>query len=266
MNKMLVAIFDDESTAYEGLSALTDLHNRGDITLYAAAVISKDSSGRINVERAADEGPIGTALGTLTGSLVGLLGGPVGVVAGAAAGGLTGNLYDLNKSGVDVEFVDDVAEVLLPGRVAVIADIEETWTTPVNTKIHQLGGLVFRRERSQVVEDQLARESAAFNAELDQLDAELAQASAENKAAVKEQIDAVKKKIETTRAKSKARIEQLKTETDAKVSSLKEQIKKGTSEQKANIEKNMADLKADLEARNAKLKKAGELAKQAIVG
>jgi uncharacterized membrane protein len=266
MNKMFVAVFNDEPTAYEGLDALKDLHADGDITLYASSVIVKDPSGAVSVKQSADEGPVGTALGTLTGSMVGLLGGPVGVAAGMSLGALSGAIYDLNKSGVDVEFVDDVSEVLLPGRAAVIADIDETWTTPVNHRIHLLGGIVFRRERSQVVEDQITRENAEFEAELDQLDQELAQAGADNKAAVQKQIDEVKKKIQATHAKSKARIEQLKTETDAKVAVLKEQAKTATADQKANIEKNAADLKEDTETRHVKLKQAAALTKQAMIG
>ena len=43
MNKMLVAVFDTEPAAYEGLNALTELHADGDITLYATAVLVKDS-------------------------------------------------------------------------------------------------------------------------------------------------------------------------------------------------------------------------------
>ena len=119
MNKMLVAVFNNETAAYQGLSALKDLHKDGDISLYATAVVAKDRLGAVSVKQTADEGPVGTALGMLTGSMVGLLGGPVGMAAGATAGGLTGVLYDLNKTGVDVDFVDEVSKVLLPGKAAV---------------------------------------------------------------------------------------------------------------------------------------------------
>ena len=83
MNKMLVAVFESENKAYEGLSALKDLHYNGDITLYATAVVSKNEKGELHLNTAADQGPIGTATGLLTGSLIGLLGGPIGFVVGA---------------------------------------------------------------------------------------------------------------------------------------------------------------------------------------
>ena len=44
-NEILVWVFDSEPTAFEGLTALKDLHRDGDITLYASAVIAKDPSG-----------------------------------------------------------------------------------------------------------------------------------------------------------------------------------------------------------------------------
>ena len=53
MNKMLVAVFDTEPAAYEGLNALKQLHADGDITLYATAVLAKDSSGAVSVNRLA---------------------------------------------------------------------------------------------------------------------------------------------------------------------------------------------------------------------
>ncbi len=90
MNKMLVAVFETESAAFEGLSALKDLHRDGDVTLYASAVIVKDKTGKINLKQAAEDGPVGTALGLLSGSLIGILGGPAGLAIGAAAGGLAG--------------------------------------------------------------------------------------------------------------------------------------------------------------------------------
>jgi uncharacterized membrane protein len=98
MDKMLVAVFDTETAAFKGLSALKDLHRQGDLTLYASAVIVKDKTGAINVKQAAEDGPVGTALGFLTGGLVGVLGGPAGLALGASLGGLTGFLFDLDRN------------------------------------------------------------------------------------------------------------------------------------------------------------------------
>lgn len=63
MNKMLVPVFDTEPAAYEGLSALQDLHSRGSIALYATGVITKDDSGSVLLKQADDRGPVRTVLG-----------------------------------------------------------------------------------------------------------------------------------------------------------------------------------------------------------
>jgi uncharacterized membrane protein len=279
MNKMLVAVFDTEPAAYEGLQALKDLHRDGDITLYATAVLVKDIAGMLSVKQSAEEGPLGTAVGMLSGSAVGLLAGeagaaaglalgglagPVGAAIGLSLGGLTGLIVDLSHSGVNIDFVDEVSQVLLPGKAAVVAEVEESWQTPVDTRLGKLGGLVFRRLRSEVVEDQLVRESAAFEAELQLLEEELAQASAESKAELQKEIDAVKQKLEATRAQAEARQQQLKSETDAKVAALREQIKQASDRRKAQIERRTAEVKADYEVRSGKLEQARKLVKEAL--
>ena len=264
MNKMLAAVYNSEVVAVEGLSALKGLHKDGDITVYSTAVLVKDASGKVSMKQTADEGPIGTALGMLAGSMVGLLAGPVGLAVGASLGGLTGLIADLNKSGIDVQLVDDVSKALRPGKAAVLADVEETWTAPVDARVGKLGGMVFRRLRSEVVEDQLARESAEFKAEVKQLKEELAQAHAENKATIQAQIDDAKKKAQVMQDQAKARIDQAKREADAKITALQGQLKQASDRQKAKIEKRIAEVKADLEARHAKLQEAGRLAKEAL--
>jgi uncharacterized membrane protein len=264
MNKMLVAVFGTELAAYEGLSALKDLHKDGDITLYATAVIVKDSSGAVTVKQGGDEGPIGTGIGLLSGSAVGLLGGPVGVAVGATLGSLTGMLFDLDKSGVDLDFMDEVSKALTPGKAAVLADIEETWLTPVDMKLGTLGGIVFRRLRSEVVEDQLAREAAEFDAELKQLKEELAQSRAETKAEVQKHIDTTKQKVRATHDHAKAMLDQAKAETDAKIAALEAQMKGASDRQKEKIRKRIADTKARFEARRVKLQQAWELTKEAF--
>jgi uncharacterized membrane protein len=279
MNKMLVAVFDTEPAAYQGLQALKDLHRDGDITLYATAVLVKDSAGAVSVKQSADQGPLGTAVGMLSGSVTGLLAGEAGAAAGLAVGsvagplgaaiglslgGLTGLIVDLSHSGVNVDFVDEVSKALIPGKAAVLAEVEEIWQTPVDTRIGKLGGLVFRRLRSEVVEDQLVRESAAFEAELQQLEDELEQAAAEDKAELQKEIAAAKQKLEATRAQAEAKQQQLKSEADAKIAAMREQMKDANDRRKAQIEKRTAEVKADYEARSAKLEQARKLVKEAL--
>jgi uncharacterized membrane protein len=264
MNKMIVAVFDSQAAAFEGLSALKDLHRDGDVSLYSSAVIAKDNTGKVEMKQAADEGPVGTALGLLTGSLIGILAGPVGLALGASVGGLGGLIYDANKSGVDVTFVDDVTKMLTPGKVAVLADIEESWTAPVDTRLHKLGGMVFRQLRGEVVADQLARESAAFEADLKALNDDLKQAAAENRAAIQKDVDRVKAQIKAVQDQAKIRLDQAKADVDARVKALQDQAKNAKGLAKARIEKRIAATRADFEARSKKLNQAWQLTKEAL--
>jgi uncharacterized membrane protein len=264
MNKMLVAVFDAETAAYEGLSALKDLDRTTDITLYATAVLAKDAAGKVSVKQAVGAGPVGTALGALTGGLIGLVGGPVGVAAGASFGATAGMVVDLGESGIDAGFLSDVSNAMTPGKVAVLAEIQETWEAPVDARLRPLGAVVLRRLRSEIVEDQLAREAAALRAERQRLREELAQASAQTKAAIQAQIDEVDRQLEAIRAQAAGRADQAKRELDAKVDQMREQMKQANDREKAKIEKRMAEAKADYAVRSAKLEQAGKLVREAM--
>jgi uncharacterized membrane protein len=264
MNKMLVAVFESETAAFEGVSALRDLHSSGDISLYETAVLVKDRDGKVTIKQAEDKEPAGTAVGFLSGALIGLVGGPVGVPVGAAIGGLTGLLFDIFKSGISVTFIEDVSKALTSGKAAVIADMEESWTTPVDTRLHRYGAVIFRRLRNEVVEDQLNREVATFQADLKSLEEELRQASAENKAAIQKDIAAVKKQLKVAQEQARTRIDQAKAEMDVKLKALEQQAKSANQFAKARIEKRIAELKADFAVRSQKLNQAWNLTKEAL--
>jgi uncharacterized membrane protein len=261
---MLVAVFDSETAAFEGLSALRDIHREGGISLYASAVIVKNKTGKVSVRQEAEEGPAGTAVGLLTGSLIGLLGGPIGIGIGASLGGLSGFLFDLERIVVGSTFLGDVSEALSAGKAAVLAEVEESWTSLVDERLRKHGGTVFRRFRVDVVEDQLVREGSAFGANLKALQAELERAAGEDRAAIQKDIEQIKKQIKATQDQAKARLDQAKAEMDARVKALQDQAKAANDRARARIEKRIAEVKADYEVRSRKLNKTWTLAKEAL--
>jgi uncharacterized membrane protein len=263
-DKILVSVFDTEQAAFEGLSALKDLHNEGDITLYASTVIAKDASGAVSVRQEADRGPVGTLVGMVTGGLVGLLGGPVGVAVGAYIGGFGGVMYDLFNAGVSMDFVDEVSTSLTPTKAAVIADIDETWVTPIDTRIGALGGTTFRRLPGEVMDDELVRETDAARTELEQLRAELREASSEAKANVERAIEAQKRKLEALDERIGKALAAEKAEFEARLATLRDQQAKTRESQRQRIEARIQELKASHEARKAKLAEARVLAKGSI--
>jgi uncharacterized membrane protein len=264
MDKILVVVFDSESKAYEGSLGLQGLQNEGSINLYAKAVIARDTDGKVTVKQSGDMGPIGTAVGLLTGSLIGLLGGPVGVAVGVSLGTTGGMLYDLAQLGVSEDYLNEVGKSLLPGKAAVVAEVWENWMLPVDTKMEALGGVVFRTTRMDVLDEQMEKDVAALNADLDALDAEFEQVNAEAKKKLQIRINATKAKLQAAQDAMQARLEASQQETEGKIQSLQEQAAKAQGERKAKLEKRIAELKADYKRRGEQLKQAGEHIKEAL--
>src|SRR5215468_3229980 len=207
MDRMLVVVFDNESKAYEGKNALQQLDGEGSVSVYGYAVLAKNADGTASVKQGDDVGPIGSLLGTSLGSLIGVLAGPLGLAVGASAGLLAGGAFDVNNAGIGADFVDDVAKVLLPNRVAVVAEVDEEWTTPVDTRMEEIGGTVFRRALSEVKETIDEENSAAMKADLAQLKAEHAEAHADRKAKLQEKINQLNARMQAQLQKAKERRE-----------------------------------------------------------
>jgi len=264
MDKMIVVVFDSESQAYKGSKALQELQNEGSINLYAKAVIARDASGNVAVKQEGDMGPIGTAVGMLTGGLIGLIGGPVGVAIGASFGMSGGVLYDLAHLGIGEDFLSEVGNSLLPGKAAVVAEVWEEWTLPVDSRMEALGGIVFRHISMDVVDEQIERDVTALNADLAELKAERDQATGEARAKLQAKVDAAKARLQATQDAVQARIETSQKETEAKIESLQEKANKESGERKAKREARIAELKADQKRRSDLLKQAWELTKDAL--
>jgi uncharacterized membrane protein len=221
MDRMLVVIFDSEPKAYEGKKALSQLEGEGSIVVYAYAVVGRNADGTTTVRQSDDPGPLGTLVGTSVGALIGLLGGPIGAAIGAAAGLAVGGTVDLNNARIGEDFIDDVREQLQPGKFAVVAEIQEDWTTPVDTRMEAIGGKVLRRALSEVKHTVNEEDVAAMKADQAQMKAEHAKAHADRKAKLQEKINQLDSKIQAQLEKSKQRRKASEAQAQAKVEVLK---------------------------------------------
>lgn len=254
MEKMLVVVFDNEPKAYQGLRALNRLDAEGSITIHAESVLRKDSNGKVSEVQAAGDFPIRAVGGTAIGSLIGLLGGPVGLGIGAVTGALAGTLGDLYVAGVDAEFVDDTAANFVPGKCAVVADLNEEWITPVDSRMEELGGVVFRALRTDIEDEQRARDVAELKREIAEFKGEQAQAHAKRKAKLQAQIDTLNTKLQQKLDQANQRLAQIKSETDAKVQALRKKAAKAQGEQRAAFESRIAQIQGQYEQRSTHLK------------
>jgi len=273
MSKYVVVVFPEESKAYDGEKAFTILHYEGNLSVYGIAILKKDAEGNVHVRKADDEGPIGTAVGMLTGAMIGLLAGPAGAsvgaaggaAMGAAGGALMGSMADLNNAGVGLDFIDMVGNKMDADTAAVIAEIDEYWTIPLDNKMEELGGTVYRQNRNIFEDEQWEQEVQAWKQDMADFKAEVKESNDENKAKLKAKSDALKQRLHDANDKNKAKIQQLEEETKAKVAKLEEQAAKSKDEAKAKIEKRKEEIKAKHDARTARLKEAGEHIKEALL-
>jgi uncharacterized membrane protein len=264
MNRILVAIFNDEKSANAGLQALHRLHGSGDITLYAANVVAKDAKGVVSVKKTEDDGPIGTVTGMAVGSLVGLLGGPAGLAIGAVTGTFIGAIRDFWLAGVGLDFVEEAERFLDSGKVALIAEVEEEWVIPVDAAIESLGGQVFRRTRTEVAEAHYDHDVAAFKSEIKALEDEVSHATGDAQGKLRGKIASAKSSLEATIHRGEERGASIKHEAEAKAKLLQTQLNQAKDSAKVKLEERAKRVKSVYHARGVKLAQAWSLAKEAI--
>jgi len=144
MDGLLVATFPDEAAACEGVTARRELNAWGAIRLDRLAMITRQPDDALTLEH--DENdcspPSRTLAGIAAGALTGLLAGVPGFVVGAGVGGLIGRrpAHTLRKN----EFLSDVAKTLAPGACAIVVEANEVIVSPVDDRMHVLGGVISR--------------------------------------------------------------------------------------------------------------------------
>jgi len=248
VQKLIVMIFDERSKARAGLKALRELDRDGELSLFEVALAVKGKNGRVRViENPDDVNFPAVGVGALTGSMLGALGGPIGVVAGAAAGALIGFIINLERAGATDDFITDVSTAMAPGKFAVVADILEDWTTPLDERMEPLGGVVFRRTRSEAKSIHHDRDVAAHRAEMERLKAERAQANGERLEKIDAALDRLGKKLEGALLRQRSSILRREEERDARIRALRAKAEQSQEETRQRLVARIAQLQREYE-------------------
>jgi len=250
VEKMLVAVFDDRTRANEGAEALDHLDSDGSISIHAEAEIKKNADGSVTIEDAWERTrafPVRTATGTAIGSLIGVLGGPIGVGVGAAAGSMVGYVADMQRAGVNVDYLNDVSQKFTPGKWAIVSDVNEESQTPVDMKMEALGGTVFRATREDVENEQDARDLAALNSEIAQVKEERDRSKANERSKLQKKIDSLNYKLHQKTQKAKEDRERRRKEDEAKIHALEEKAKKARGDEKKKLEDRIASIRKSID-------------------
>jgi uncharacterized membrane protein len=161
MRNYIAVVFNDTTKAYEGLHALWQLDDEGAITVHGTTVVHRNDWGEYQVDSKDTHPALATAVGVGIGALLGALAGPAGAAIGAArgaaigaaSGGAVGAVVDLGRADTRDESRYETGWVLGAGQSAVIADVSEDTTFPIDERMRILGGTVHRRAWSAVRDD-----------------------------------------------------------------------------------------------------------------
>ena len=141
--QVIVAAFNDVNGASNALKTLQEAKHDDLIGIEDAAVITKDSSGKVKIKETADmRAGKGATIGAVAGGVIGLLAGPVGWAAlgGGVIGGLAAKLHD---GGFPDDRLKQLGEGLTPSSSALVAVIDHRWVAEVEQELaHQQADLV----------------------------------------------------------------------------------------------------------------------------
>jgi len=221
MDRVIVVVFDSENKAIEARMALWHLDTEDSLTIYADAVIQKKADGTTVIKQKDDQAPLAALAGTFWGSFLGLFGGPIGLAVGAGVGLVSGVTADLRDIRLGHDFIEDVNRLLLPNHWALVAEIDEGWTTPLDTSMEALGGAIIRRSLSEEKRRIHDQHIDAMKADLAQMKAEQAKAHADRKAKLQDKINQLDTRLQAQLQKAKEKREASEREEKAKVEVLK---------------------------------------------
>jgi len=259
-NEFVVVILPDEKKAYEALHELEALHAEGILTVYATAVVERAKDGALSVRRKSPDVPRGTAVGLLVGGLIAVVAGPLGLVAGAAGGALR----DFIHLEVAEEFLEAVQRDLAPGKFALVAEVWEDWSAPIDARMEALGGKVVRTWREGFADDLLEKRVSAYAARLAEEREARAKVRAEKMLSkLPLATSATEEKIRRMAAKAQGRLNEAKEEMEEKLRALEEQASDAKPEVRKQIDERIAELRKNFGEREKTLRRAYQLAQEA---
>ena len=146
-DQIIVATFNDTNAAYDAVTAMKGLKDRGvaDFKPKAGVMVKKDDKGNLSLLETKNRPLWGTGVGTVAGALIGLIAGAPGAALGAALGATTGLTGDAVMASLDDDFVDSVTRDMRPGMTALIVEADEKSTRPVDDIVALGGGHVYRQ-------------------------------------------------------------------------------------------------------------------------
>jgi len=208
MERLIVGVFNGDAEANRGMHALRQLDQEHTLTIYNSAIGQRNADGTLTVQQF-DQGLLTGVSANAVGGLIAVLGG-----ADSAPKSALTALYDRARIGQD--FIDDVNTTLSPGKVAIMVDVEEDATAPVDSGLETHGGIVFRRTLPTVSEAIREANIAATKADLELMKAEITNVKADRAAKLQKKLDDLQTRLEKQQDETDQRREEFKQREHAK--------------------------------------------------
>ena len=154
MSELVVVAFGTQTGAAEMQDALIELQKQRLVTLDDAAVVVRQSDGKVKVKQAVSLVGSGALGGAFWGMLVGLLFWMpwAGLAVGALSGALAGALSD---HGMDDGFIREVGNTIQPGHSALFLLIREATPDKLMDELRQFNGRILQTSLSKEAEARL---------------------------------------------------------------------------------------------------------------
>lgn len=140
----VIVTFTDQKKAIEASHKLQDLALRGDISIGYSVMLRKGANGEIEALKKKPGSNDDTWTGMFVGMLVGLFLGPLGFLISMLAGTAIGAGIDHSEGKFEDGFVEKVKDKLNHGRIAIIANCNESSPIFLDDAMKDLDGDVYR--------------------------------------------------------------------------------------------------------------------------
>jgi uncharacterized membrane protein len=259
MDKMLIAVFERESQAHAAAGAMKKLAKESLLLIYAFAVIVKDLA-KISVVDFKIKNRGDSVLGVPTRSLIKLLAAPYDSTDDGNSRVLSDRMIDMANAGVEAIFLDEVGRHLLPGKAAMVCEIEEETTNATNILLESRGGIIFRCRRRESMDVQIAKELDALHNEIQTLETQVLQNPEESKPQLQPKLNRARASFEATKDRARQHAASIKREAEAKIVLLQEQIVKANGPSKVRLERLADEIRVEYVNRATKLNLASQFA------
>jgi uncharacterized membrane protein len=116
---IFVATYADEDAAQDDYQVVKDLHSRGVVGSYDAAVVTKDASGKVHENKDETATRHGAWWGIAAGAAVGVLF-PPAVLGAAAVGGVIGGVSGHLAKGMSRSRAKELGDFIDPGQAGLV--------------------------------------------------------------------------------------------------------------------------------------------------